>query len=100
MGGQLFAPHTNAKWILGSGSFRAIFNLWRYQQKVSSAFLPTIQCYTTILRVINLPGIIIWEWALDGTHWLPVGPQNSTLNVIEAEDTPTNDVTHTVEELQ
>lgn len=38
MGGQLFAPHTNAKWILGSGSFRDIFNLW-HQQKMSSAFL-------------------------------------------------------------
>ena len=100
MGGQLFAPHTNAKWILGSGSFKAIFNLWCYRQEVSSALHPTIQYYITILGVINLPGIIIWEWPLDGAYWLPVGPQNSTLNVVEAEDTPTNDVTHPVEELQ
>ena len=27
MGGQLLAPHTRAKWTLGSGSDKAIFNL-------------------------------------------------------------------------
>lgn len=26
IGGQLFAPHTRAKWILGSGAGNAIFN--------------------------------------------------------------------------
>ena len=45
-------------------------------------------------------GVTAGKWSPYGCHWLSVGPQHTTLNVVEAVDIATNDVAGMVEELQ
>ena len=61
----------------------------------------TIKRYAVLsLCIVDwVPGVIVGEGSLERTHWFPVGPQHTALNVVEGVHPTTNDVAHYVEEL-
>lgn len=117
MGGQLLAPHTRAKWTIGSHSSSITFSLQKEREmKLTGQYDIVLGKKQTNNRAgidyglctwkvsynymyLYKPGVIFGEWSSKCPHWLPIGPQHTTLNVVQSVHSTTNDVADNVEEL-